>query len=153
MDNETYIGLAIARALRSGELLEEAEDLLSQGKYKSANNRAYYSIEKAMQSLLALKQVTAETHSGCLKQFNINYIHIEENYFSKNDYKIIASAERIRTVSDYDDFYIADKNECRQVVTDTKIFYKKFISYVKNINGFSDYIEKLESYWVKDELK
>jgi uncharacterized protein (UPF0332 family) len=53
MDRDTYIGLAIARMERSRELLEESEELLSKGKYKSANNRAFYSIEKAIKSLLA----------------------------------------------------------------------------------------------------
>ena len=46
MDKETYDALAKVRIERAKELLEEAKTLLEAGKYKSANNRAFYSIEK-----------------------------------------------------------------------------------------------------------
>lgn len=55
MDRETYDALAKARIERAKELLEEAKILLESGKYKSANNRAFYSIEKSMKALLASK--------------------------------------------------------------------------------------------------
>ena len=48
MDRETYYALAKARIERAEDLLKEAEDLLSQGRYKSANNWAFYSIEKSI---------------------------------------------------------------------------------------------------------
>jgi uncharacterized protein (UPF0332 family) len=125
MDRDTYIGLAIARMERSKELLEESEELLSKGKYKSANNRAFYSIEKAIKSLLAIKEINAESHSGCLSQFNIHYIKPEIDGFKRGDYKAIASVEQIRNNSDYDDFYIADKEECENVVKVARDFYSK----------------------------
>ena len=99
MDKETFIGLAIARLYRSGELLEEAIELLNHDKYKSANNRAFYSIEKAMKALLAIKEISAESHNGCLLQFNMHFIRNEEGEFQKGDYKRIASVERIRNIS------------------------------------------------------
>ena len=46
MDKETYTGLSIARINRAAELLQEAEELIASGRYKSANNRAFYCIEK-----------------------------------------------------------------------------------------------------------
>ena len=48
MDNETYKALSQARIERAKELLEEAETLLANEKYKSANNRAFYSIAKSI---------------------------------------------------------------------------------------------------------
>lgn len=42
MDKETYIALSNARIERARELLEEAENLLKEDRYKSANNRAFY---------------------------------------------------------------------------------------------------------------
>ena len=48
MDEMTYDALAKARIERAKELLDEAEELLEAGKYKSANNRAFYAIEKSM---------------------------------------------------------------------------------------------------------
>jgi uncharacterized protein (UPF0332 family) len=135
MDKETYIGLAAVRMERAEELLDEAEELLGKGRYKSANNRAYYSIEKAMKALLAMKEITADTHNGCLSQFNIHYIKSGEGDFKRGDYKKLASVERIRNSSDYDDFYIADKSECEEVVRTARQFFEKADQYIKNANG------------------
>ena len=46
--------LAIERAK---ELLDESKTLLESDKYKSANNRAFYAIEKSIKSLLASKEI------------------------------------------------------------------------------------------------
>jgi uncharacterized protein (UPF0332 family) len=131
MDRETFFGLAVARMERSEELLEESKELLDNGKYKSANNRAFYSIEKGMKALLALKEINADSHNGCLSQFNIHYIKPEIANFHRGDYKEIASVERIRNNSDYDDFYIADKEECENVVKVAEAFYAKAKAYLE----------------------
>lgn len=47
MDKEEYLILAKVRMERARELLDEAKELLDRESYKSANNRAFYSIEKA----------------------------------------------------------------------------------------------------------
>ncbi len=113
-------------------------------KFKSANNRAFYSIEKAIKALLAVKEINAESHRGCLSQFNIHFIQLEEGEFRKGDYKDIASVERIRNNSDYDDFYIADKKECKNVVRTAYEFYQKTVAYLENIAEYKDVIENLK---------
>ena len=47
MDKEYFDALAQIRLKRSKELLEEAIGLLERDFYKSANNRAFYAMEKA----------------------------------------------------------------------------------------------------------
>lgn len=125
MDKETYASLALARMERACELCEEAESLLNEGKYKSANNRAFYSIEKSIKALLAVKAIDADTHNGCLRQFNVHYIKEGVGGFGPGDYKKIADAQRIRNNSDYDDFYIADKEECEKQVSAARDFLEK----------------------------
>lgn len=125
MDKETYDSLAVARIERARELCEEAESLLNEGKYKSANNRAFYSIEKSIKALLAVKSIDADTHNGCLRQFNVHYIKDSVGGFEPGDYKRIADAQRIRNNSDYDDFYIADKDECEKQVATARAFFEK----------------------------
>ena len=133
MDKQTFIALAAARINRAKELLEESQMLLAEDKYKSVNNRAYYLIEKSMQTLLALKEVNAESHNGCLKQFNVHFIKTEVGGFEIGDYKKIANAQRIRNNSDYDDFYIADKAECEQQVKVAEELYNKSLEYFKKV--------------------
>lgn len=116
MDKETYRVLASVRMERAIELVDEAKELLQNERYKSANNRAFYAMEKTMKALLAIKEIDADSHNGCLRQFNVHYIKERVGGFEPGDYKRIANAQRIRNVSDYDDFYIADKKECQQQV-------------------------------------
>lgn len=96
----------------------EAKELLDKEAYKSANNRAFYAIEKSVKALLATEQVEATTHNGGLKQFNFLFIFKGDGTFTSEDYQKIARAEQIRKASDYDDFYVASKEEARQQVED-----------------------------------
>ena len=114
MDKETYRVLASVRMERAIELVDEAKELLQNERYKSANNRAFYAMEKTMKA-----------HNGCLRQFNVHYIKERVGGFEPGDYKRIANAQRIRNVSDYDDFYIADKKECQQQVEMATEFLNK----------------------------
>lgn len=52
MDKEYFDALAKVRLDRARELIEEAKDLLEKGSYKSANNRAFYAIEKYIRESL-----------------------------------------------------------------------------------------------------
>ena len=125
MDKETYRVLASVRMERAIELVDEAKELLQNERYKSANNRAFYAMEKTMKALLAIKEIDADSHNGCLRQFNVHYIKERVGGFEPGDYKRSANAQRIRNVSDYDDFYIADKKECQQQVEMATEFLNK----------------------------
>lgn len=117
--------LARLRLERVIELLDESEDLLKEEKYKSANNRSYYAMEKAIKALLALKGVDAATHSGNLKQFNYHYVFHGDGTFTPDDYQIVAAAEQIRNLSDYDDFYIASKESAVKQVENARKLVEK----------------------------
>lgn len=116
MDKEYFDALAKVRLDRARELIEEAKDLLEKGSYKSANNRAFYAIEKSLKALLAIKETEVATHNGSLKQFNYLFIYQGDGTFSTEDYQVVAKAEQIRNASDYDDFYVASKEEAKQQV-------------------------------------
>lgn len=132
MDNEYYQELVKVRIGRAKELLQEASELLGKDAYKSANNRAYYAIEKAIKALLALRTTDVGTHNGMLKQFNFLYIHDGDGTFSTDDYKIIAEAEQIRNASDYDDFYLASKTETVELIKNTSYLIEKIDMYIQN---------------------
>lgn len=97
------------------------------------NNRAYYAIEKSISALLATKGVQTQTHKGCLKQFNMIFVHESDNTFSVDDYKIAAKAEKIRNASDYDDFYIADKEETKEQVENAGKLFRRIMAYMETI--------------------
>lgn len=74
MDKEYTQILAKVRLDRAVELLQESQELLKKESYKSANNRAFYAIEKNIKALLAIAGIEAQTHNDSLKQFNFHFI-------------------------------------------------------------------------------
>lgn len=100
--------------------------------YKSANNRAFYTIEKCIKALLATHQMDVETHNGAVSQFNIQFIHKENTSFTKADYQKIAKADRIRNASDYDDFYIVNKEETKELLEFVENFLRKTEEYINS---------------------
>ena len=132
MDKEYYLALAKVRMDRAKELLVEAKELLDRESYKSANNRAFYAIEKSVKALLATAEMEVTTHSGGLKQFNFRFIYKGDGTFSAEDYQKIARAEQIRNASDYDDFYVASKDETKQQVVNAEYLVNKIDSYMKS---------------------
>ena len=118
------------RMQRAEELCDEARDLLQKESFKSANNRAFYAIEKAMKALLASIQLDAETHNGAVKLFNYHFIHQGNGSFSNDDYKRVVRADQIRNASDYDDFYIASKDETKIQVEDAVYLIDKIKKYL-----------------------
>lgn len=134
MDKNYYDDLVKVRIERARELLEESEELLDRGAYKSANNRAFYAIEKAIKALLASVQTDAETHNGAVKLFNYHFVHQGDGSYDANDYKMIVKADQIRNASDYDDFYIASKEETRIQVENAGYIVKKTEKYLNNVH-------------------
>lgn len=138
MDREYYVLLAKVRMERARELLDEAVSLLERDAYKSANNRAFYAIEKGIKALLALESIDVTTHNGALKQFNFRFVYQGDGTFNAEDYQKIARAEQIRNISDYDDFYVADKGEARQQVINAGYIIDKIIDYMKTKGVLND---------------
>lgn len=130
MDKEFYLALARVRLDRAKELVEESKELLNRDAYKSANNRAFYAIEKSVKALLATEQVEVASHNGGLKQFNFVFIFKGDGTFTPEDYQKIARAEQIRNASDYDDFYVASKAETRQQVENAEYIVSKVEKYI-----------------------
>ena len=103
--------------------LEQAKEDLKASKllydtklFKSANNRAYYSIFHSMKAVLALEPIDFKRHKDVIAYFNKNYIHTE--IFPKNMGRRISDASRIREDSDYDDeFVVRPEDTLAQIET------------------------------------
>lgn len=133
MDERDFNALAIVRLDRAKELYMEARELVKMDSYKSANNRAFYAIEKCIKALLATRQMDVETHNGAVSQFNLLFIHRENSSFTKDDYQKIAKADRIRNASDYDDFYVVNKEETKELLQFVEEFLEKTEKYMNEV--------------------
>jgi len=118
MPDQTRIDLSAHRLKRAEELISEAETLFDAKRYRGANNRAYYAVFSAMRSVLAIDGADFKGHSGVIQYFQKNYI--KTGIFEKKYSDIITKASIIRNASDYDDFYIASRDESKQQIEDAK---------------------------------
>lgn len=95
--------------------IKAAEILLNAKEFRGANNRAYYGIYHAISAIHALDGNAYKRHKDALANFNKNYIKTE--IFPRKLGRKIVEAEEIRHASDYDDFYIASKEESEQQIS------------------------------------
>lgn len=97
------------RLEQAKEELEDAKLLYNNNRYKSANNRAYYSIFHSIRAVLALEGVDFKKHKDVQAYFNKNYVRTE--IFPKDMGRRIIDASKIREDSDYDDEFIVKPEE------------------------------------------
>ena len=84
------------------------------GEYRGANNRAYYAIFHAINAVHAVSGKAYKRHKDAIGSSNTDYVKTE--IFPREIGRKIAEAEEIRHVSDYDDFYIASREESQRQV-------------------------------------
>lgn len=94
--------------------LKSAKILLDAEEYKAANNRAYYAIFHAINAIHAISGKAYKRHKDAIANFNKDYVKTE--IFPREIGRKISEAEEIRHASDYDDFYIASKEESERQV-------------------------------------
>ncbi len=93
--------------------MKAAKILLVAEEYKSANNRSYYAIFQAVNAVHALNGDAFKRHKDAIGNFNKNYVKTE--IFS-SEIGRIGEAEEIRHASDYDDFYVASREESERQI-------------------------------------
>lgn len=94
------------------EKIESAELLLDAGKYKDSIGRSYYAIFSSVRAVLAFERVDYSKHSALIAHFQKEYV--KTKIFDVKFSKYLQTAFQIRNVCDYDDFFIASKQEAEQ---------------------------------------
>lgn len=122
------------RIARAKEDLDAAHLLFDAENFRVANNRAYYAIFHAMRAVLAFDNFDASKHSGVIAEFRRRYI--KTGIFPTEISKMIGAAFTIREASDYDDIFLASKNDTEEQIRNAE--------YICNI--LSEYVEKQCSY-------
>jgi len=120
MSHEQIVTLSRYRLDKAKETYATALENLTNDRYLDANNRAYYAIFHAMRAILALDGVDFKKHSAVISHFRENYLKLKQLDRSLSD--IIGRASIVRNKSDYEDFYIASKDEAEEQVNDAKSF-------------------------------
>ena len=125
----TQRDLVLYRIETSKSDIKAAEILLNAREFRGANNRAYYGIYHAVSAIHALDGNAYKRHKDALANFNKNYVKTE--IFPRKLGKRIGESEEIRHASDYDDFYIATREEAEEQIQTAKELVKLVEEYVR----------------------
>ena len=101
------------------------------GDYKTVANRSYYAIFSAMRAVLALNGFDSKKHSGIIAEFRKAYL--KTGILPQELSLTIDSLVEIRQGSDYDDFYLIDKDEVKNQLAAAENFVKVVSEYLKTV--------------------
>lgn len=107
--------------------LETSEIMFKNNKYSQSINRSYYAMFHAVRALLALSKFDSHKHSGLISYFNRHFVKsgkIEVEYS-----KMLTTAFKVRTDSDYKDFYIISRQDAELQLENAK----KFVQRIKEL--------------------
>ena len=107
------------RINRAKEDLDAAHLLFDTGNYRIANNRAYYAIFHALRAVLVFD----------------NFDSSKQGIFPTEMSKMIGSAFTIRNASDYDDMFIASRDDTEEQIANAEYIYKLLRTYISNITN------------------
>ena len=137
-DTGTRKDLCLYRIQTAKENLNASRILLAAGEYKSSNNRAYYAIFHAINAVHALNGKSFKRHKDAVGNFNKDYVKNE--IFPREIGRRIGQAEEIRHASDYDDFYIASREEAERQVAAADEFIRMAEEYcMKKLENTLEY--------------
>lgn len=129
MENRLSV-LSKYRLEKAKEDLEASELMLKNGKFSQSINRSYYAIFHAVRALLALDKFDSQKHSGIISYFNQHYVKTGkiEIEFSK----MLTSAFKIRSDSDYKDFYVVAQEDAELQLENAKKFLKRIQAFLES---------------------
>ena len=119
MDNLTEYRLANAK-----EKLESAKLLLDAGKYKDSIGRSYYAIFTSLRAVLSKDGVDFSKHAGVIA-------YIKTGIFDKKYSKYVQSAFQIRNSCDYDDFFIASRQDAEEQYQKAEELYEEVKAFLE----------------------
>ncbi len=135
MLDDRRINLCKYRINNCEDSLKVAQTCVNEKLYKDSINRSYYAAFYAIKAVLALEGIDFKRHKDVIAYFNKNYVASE--MFPKEFGRKIARLQQKREQSDYDDFYIASKEEANMQLNhaeETIIAIKEYLSKI-NILG------------------
>ena len=106
--------LARYRIQAAKEDLAAAKSNLKEGFYRTANNRAYYAVFRAISACLALKFKAYKQHAQVIGNFNKDFVHT--GVFPKEISRKISRVQEVRHASDYDDFYTVSFDDAKEQI-------------------------------------
>jgi uncharacterized protein (UPF0332 family) len=116
---------------RAEDSIASAVKLAAERLYLDSINRTYYAIFHAIRAVLALESVDFKKHSAVIAYFNKEYV--KTGKFSTEISKYITSAFEIRNESDYEDFFVASKDDAEKQLSHAMAVAEAVRTYIGSI--------------------
>ena len=129
MDNRKQ-DLSNYRLSQAEDSIKVAQMSFDNGLYKDSINRSYYA---AFYAVKALEEVDFKRHKDAIGYFNKTYVATEK--FSKELGRKIGMLKQLREKSDYDDFYIAGKEEAENQIKTALMMIQEVKKYVSQFSS------------------
>ncbi|MCD7980874.1 MAG: HEPN domain-containing protein [Clostridiales bacterium] len=128
MDNRRA-DLSKYRLQEAQDSLRVAEHCLKEGLYKDSINRSYYAAFYSVKAVLALDTVDFKRHKDVMGYFNKNYV--ATGLFPRDLGRLLGRLKQLREKSDYDDFYLASKDQASSQYETAKLTLDMVKEYLK----------------------
>lgn len=112
------------------ERIVSAQLLLDNGNYRDSISRSYYAIFTAVKAVLATERIDFKKHAGVISYFQKEYIRTEK--FEKKFSKYLSEAFEIRNLCDYDDFYIAAREDAEIQLARAREYYEAVYEFIQS---------------------
>ena len=117
------------RMASAQETLQVAQECLNGNHYKDAINRSYYAAFYAVKAVLALEEKDFKRHKDVIAYFNQMYV--ATGIFPRDLGRKLARLQQKREKSDYDDFYIASREEAEEQLSYTEEVIEQVKRYLR----------------------
>lgn len=134
MDNRQR-DLSKYRLQESKDSLKVAEHCLIEGLYKDSINRSYYAAFYSVKAVLALGTVDFKRHKDVMAYFNKEFVAV--NVFPRELGRRLGTLKQLREKSDYDDFYIASKEQAVSQFETAKMTINEIEQYLGRVCNIS----------------
>ena len=114
------------------ERLEVSAEMITDGRYRISISNSYYAIFNAVRALLSEAHVDFKKHSAVISYFRREYIKAGKFDVKFSDY--IGDAFEFRNDCDYEDFFIASREEAETQYQHAV----EFVAAVKDFLGAED---------------
>ena len=121
------------RIEQAKESLKASQIMLENNMIKDAINRSYYAVFYALKAVLALEEKDFKRHKDVVAYFNKMYVATEK--FPREFGRMIAKLQQLREKSDYDDFFIASKEEAQKQFDNAESIVAAIIEYMRKKNS------------------
>ena len=119
----------------ANERLTVSKDMLEGGHFKDSINRSYYAIFSATRALLSEEHIDFKKHSAVISYFRREYVKTDKFDVKFSDY--IGDAFRARQYSDYEDFFIASREQADEQYQHAVEFVEAVKKYLEGLNDNS----------------